>query len=122
MGIASNLEKDGQLLTLRIDQSIDAAALEEVHKELGRLLTGNIRQLLVLRQDADADYEIETGMAFGERFGDLLAGRGVIVAVVRSRGDREDVAIDTVIFNKGVSLAEFDNEKEARDWLKQKEM
>lgn len=117
MGVVCQLEDEGRLLTLTVDQAVNVETLEAVHLELSRHLTKDVNQLLILRQEADAAYEIETGMDFGERFGNLLAGTGIVVAVVRGGEHREDVAIDAMIFNKGVALAEFDDEHEARAWL-----
>lgn len=120
MALETKLESEGRLLTLRIDEEIDADDLQEVFEELERYLKGDVNQLLVLRKDANAAYGIETGMLFGERFGELLASAGIVVAVVKGGEQHEDVVIDPIMFSKGVSVGEFDNEEEARAWLLEK--
>lgn len=117
MSLVANQENDGQLLTLRMDGNLDPGTLQQVFEALERHLATSLRQVLVLRQGARTDYDIDRGLEFGEKVGALLAGTGVVVAVVKSIEQREDITIDTMIFNRGVSLAQFDNEKDARIWL-----
>lgn len=120
MTLHPNFENDGQLLTLRISDSVDSHVMDQIFNEVERSLASGIRQILVLRQAADTIYDIDSGLDFGEKIGDLLSGTGIIVAVVKRPDQMEDIAIDTVIYNKGVILAQFDNEQEARVWLQDK--
>lgn len=117
MSIDFTTENGGQLLTMRISGQLDADVLNQVYDIVKSHLTSGMRQVLVLRQGAEADYDFDTGLAFGKRAGDLLAKTGVVIAVVKSEEQGEDVSIDTIIFNSGVSLGQFNSEAEARDWL-----
>lgn len=83
-------------------------------------LRGGVRQLLVLRREADAAFELDDALEYGEKFGDLLSGIDVVVASVGGGELRKDVAINAVVFSKGVAIGEFETEQEARGWLKDK--
>lgn len=120
MALVSTLEEEGQLLTLRIEGEFDSGVLDQIFDNLEYHLSVRMNQVLLLQQNAQVEYEFETGLAFGERVGALLANSAVVMAVVKALGSAEDVIIDTMIFNSGVPLGQFDNEDDARAWLARK--
>lgn len=121
MAATYKLENDGQLLLVRLDQEVDARGLGELFGTLENYLKGGVGQILVLRREADAAFEFDTSLEFGEKFGDLLSGTDVVVASVGGGESRKDVAINAVVFSKGVAIGEFETEREARGWLKDKD-
>lgn len=117
MSIDYSVENEGQLLTVRITGRLDLAVLNNIFGSLeGHVETG-LRQILVLRQGAVAEYDFDSGVAFGQKIADLLASKGVVIAVVKTRDQIEDITIDSVIFNSGISIGQFNDEVEARNWL-----
>lgn len=120
MPVSYELEQDNALLIFRIEGGVDDDALEEIFSVVGKRLSKNLKQILVLRDKADTEYEIDAGIEFGKRAGDLLADTEVLVAVVKAPEHMGDVAINASMYINGVLTGEFVSEKEARAWLKLK--
>lgn len=120
MPVTYELEEDNGLLTFRIEGVVDAEALEEVFGVAKEYLSKDLRQVLVLRDGADTGYEIDAGIDFGKRAGELLADAEILVAVVKAPEHMGDVAINASMHINGVLTGEFVSEKEARAWLKLK--
>lgn len=120
MPVSYELEQDNALLIFRIEGGVDDDALEEIFSVARKHLSKNLKQILVLRDKADTEYEIDAGIEFGKRAGDLLADTEVLVAVVKAPEHMGDVAINASMYINGVLTGEFVSEKEARAWLKLK--
>lgn len=118
MAVTHELEHNETQLTIRVVEALDLKAMEKAYDLIKQHIPLGIRSILLFPAEAPLSVAVVDAVKFGRRIGDLLAGTGIVVAVVEAPRQKYKSYADSQVFIKGVKIAEFDDEKRARDWLK----
>ena len=110
-------ENDDTRLVLTVFGDHGPEDLPGIQKGLVDSLNTNMTQLLVDHSKANIQYDATSGHDFGEQVVMLFAGRNIRIAVVKGDDMADRTGIDSTVFNAGVSLAQFTNQLDAREWL-----